>query len=251
MSSPTRTAAAMAFRDEFRRPLVPILLVVVPAFIVLWSVSITQPEIRQIELPHGVWVTTTMKALHGPEMAKFTVAFVTALVGAFVMQASRQGDRRLVVAGLQPRGAILARMLVLLGATAVVVTVSTLVTALEFTPASWPAVIAALILTGLIYGAIGVLAGAVLDKLATTYLILFVVMVDLSVVQTPMFHASPSSYAPFLPGYGPTQVMLEGAYSPVFHATGELLIAFAWVVWLAIIAWLVLRRTLPAGPRRP
>ncbi len=67
----TATATAMAFRDQLRRPLVPILLVVVPAFIVIWSVAITQPESRRIELAGGVWVTTTMKALHGPEMAKF------------------------------------------------------------------------------------------------------------------------------------------------------------------------------------
>ena len=84
----TATAMAMAFRDQLRRPLVPILLVVVPAFIVIWSVAITQPESRRIELADGVWVTTTMKALHGPEMAKFTVAFVAALVGVFVMRAA-------------------------------------------------------------------------------------------------------------------------------------------------------------------
>ncbi len=235
----------MAFRDQLRRPLIPILLVAVPAFIVFWSVSITQPESRQIELPNGLWVTTTMKALHGPEMAKFTVAFVAALVGAFVMQSARRGDRRLVVAGLRASEAIQARLFVLLAATGVVVTVSALVTALEFTPGSWSPVVGALVLTGLIYGAIGLLAGTLLDRLATTYVILFTVMVDLSVVQTPMFHASPSRYAPLLPGYGPTQVMLEGAYSSTFHATGEILIAVAWAMSLSAAAWFVLRRALP------
>lgn len=234
----------MAIRDQVRRPLIPILLVVVPAFIVFWSVSITQPESRRIELAGGVWVTTTMRALHGPEMAKFTVAFVAALVGAFVMQASRQGDSRLVAAGLPARSAMLARLFVLLAATAIVVTVAALVTALRFTPFSWPPVVAALVLTGLIYGSIGILAGALLDRLATTYVILFVVMVDLSVVQTPMFHASPSRFAPLLPGYGPTQVMLEGAYSPAFHAIGEVLIAIVWAIGLAAAAWMILRRTL-------
>ena len=85
MSPRTRTATLMAFRDQLRRPLVPILLVVIPAFIVLWSVAITKPESRRIELSGGVWMTTTMKALHGPEMAKFSVAVVAALVGVFVM----------------------------------------------------------------------------------------------------------------------------------------------------------------------
>ena len=237
------TATTMAFREQIRRPLIPILLVVVPAFVVLWSVSITKPEARQIELADGLWITTTMRALHGPEMAKFSVAFVAALVGAFVMQASRRADRRLVVAGLGAGRVIAARLLVLLGAVLVVVAAAAGVTALRFTPSSWPAVVLALLLTGLIYGLIGVLAGALLDRLATTYVILFVVMIDLSVVQTPMFHASPSRYAPFLPGFGPTQVMLEGAFSPSFHAYAEASLAVVWITVLGLAVTLVLSRS--------
>lgn len=235
----------MAFRDQRRRPLVPILLVVVPAFIVLWSVAITQPTTRRIELPGGDWATTTMKALHGPEMAKFTVAFVAALVGVFVMQSALQGDRRLVVAGFRPRETIVARLLVLATAIAVVVVVSAVVIAIGFSPASWPPLIAALVLIGLIYAAIGALAGALLDKLAATYLILFLVMVDLSVVQTPMFHATPSRFAVLLPGYGPTRVMLEGAFAHTFNAGAELLLALGWATGLAIALYLVLRTRLP------
>jgi hypothetical protein len=249
--TPTLTATAMAFRDQLRRPLVPILLVVVPAFIVVWSVAITQPESRRIELGGGVWVTTTMKALHGPEMAKFTVAFVAALVGVFVMRAALQGDRRLVVAGLRARQVVAARLVVLLTATTVAVVVAAAAIALNFSPASWLSVVGALMLTGLIYGAIGALVGLLLDKLAATYLILFLVAADLSVVQTPMFHASPSRFAPLLPGYGPTRVMLEGAFAPTFKAGVPLLIALAWAVGLNLAAYVVLRRALRAGEPVP
>jgi hypothetical protein len=242
----TATATAMAFRDQLRRPLVPILLVVVPAFIVVWSVAITQPESRRIELSGGVWVTTTMKALHGPEMAKFTVAFVAALVGVFVMRASLQGDRRLVVAGLRAREAVAARLVVLLTATTVAVVVAAVAVALNFSPRSWAPVVGALVLTGLIYGGIGALVGVLLDRLAATYLILFLIAADLSVVQTPMFHASPSRFAPLLPGYGPTRVMLEGAFAPSFNAAVLLLIALAWAVGLNLAAYYVLRRALGA-----
>ncbi len=247
----TATAAAMAFRDQLRRPLVPILLVVVPAFIVLWSVAITKPESRRIELSGGVWVTTTMKALHGPEMAKFAVAFVAALVGVFVMRASLQGDRRLVVAGLRAREAVAARLVVLYAAVTVAVVVSAIAIALNFSPRSWPPVMGALILTGLIYGGIGALVGVLLDKLAATYLILFLVAADLSVVQTPMFHASPSAFGRLLPGYGPTRVMLEGAFAPRFAANVPLLIALAWVIGLTLAVYVVLRRTLGAGEPVP
>lgn len=244
MSARMWTVAAMAFRDQLRRPLVPILLVIVPIVIVVVAVAQTEATPRRIELPSGVWVTTTMKALHGPEMAKLAIAFVAALVGVFVMQAALAGDRRLVVAGFRPRETVLARLLVLASAVAVVVAVSALVTSFEFTPASWPSVIGALVLVGLVYGALGALAGALLDKLAATYLILFLVMADLGVVQTPMFHATPGRFAPLLPGYGPTQVMLDGAYSHTFSAGGALFLALAWGAGLAMVVYLILRRAL-------
>ena len=249
MSARVWTATAMAFRDQIRRPLVPILLVVAPVFIVVFSVARTEATARQIELPGGVWVTTTMKALHGSEMAKLAVAFVAALVGLFVMQAALAGDRRLVVAGLRARDAVVARLLVLVSAVGVVAAVSTVVTGFESTPVSWTPVISALVLIGLIYGAIGALAGALLDKLAATYLILFLVMADLGVVQTPMFHATPSRFAVFLPGYAPTRLMLDGAYSQTFRATAALLLAIAWTAVLLTAVYLVLRRALKTSSR--
>jgi hypothetical protein len=246
MSARTRTATVMAFRDQGRRPLVLILLVIIPLFLILWSVAITKATPHAIELPGGAWVTTT---LHGPEMAKIGVAFVAALVGVFVIQSALQGDPRLVLAGFRAREAVLARLTVLATATAVVVGISALVMALKFTPAAWPPVIAALVLTGLIYAAIGALAGALLDKLPATYLILFLAMTDYGVVQTPMFHPKPVRFAFLLPGYAPTRVMFDGAYSHSFHAAGDLLLALAWTAALAITVYVVLRRKLGAPAR--
>ena len=242
VSARARTATAMAFRDQLRRPLVLILLVAVPAFIVVWSVAITTATPRTIGLPGGIWVTTTMKALHGPEMAKFTVAFVAALLGVFVMQSALQGDRRLVVAGYRAGETVFARLAVLAAATGLAAAVAAFAMKLGFSPASWPPVLGALLLTGLIYAGIGALAGVLLDKVAATYLILFLVMTDLSVVQTPMFHATPSRWSVLLPGYAPTRLMVEGAYSHTFNAAGDLLLALAWAAGLAIAVYLVLRR---------
>ena len=240
------TATTMAFRDQLRRPLVLILMIVVPAYVVIRSVAQTQPTPRRIEIPGGEWVMTTMKAIHGPEMAKISVAFVAALVGVFVMQSALQGDRRLIVAGFRAGEAVVARMAVVLAVTGIAVTVAAAVTGLKVTIVSWPPVIAALVLVGLIYAGIGALVGALLDKLAATYLILFLALTDLGVVQTPMFHARPTSWAPLLPGYGPTRVMFDGAYSTQFHATGDLLIAVVWAAGLAVAVYVVLGRALRA-----
>lgn len=238
----TRTATAMAFRDQRRRPLVLILLVLLPAYVITKSIAQTEATPRRIELPGDVWITTTMKNLHGPEMGKLAVAFAAALVGLFVMQSALQGDRRLVAAGYQAGEAVLARLSVLLAATMLVVAVAVVVTVIYVTPASWPAVIAALVLIGLIYGALGALAGALLDKLAATYLILFLVMTDLGVVQSAMFHATPVRFAWLLPGYAPTRVMLDGAFASSFQAGPELLLALGWLVALSAAVYVLLRR---------
>jgi hypothetical protein len=202
---------------------------------------------RRIGLPDGVWVTTTMKNLHGAGMGGLAIAFVVALVGVFVMQSALQGDRRLVIAGFRPGETVAARLLVIAAATALVVGVSAVVTALNFTPASWPPLIAALVLIGLIYGAIGALAGAVLDKLAATYFVLFLVMTDIGVVQSPMFHDKPGGLAVLLPGYGPSRAMYDGAFSETFHAGAELALSLLWVAVLGgTVVVVVLRRTLRA-----
>ncbi len=238
----TRVATTMAFRDQLRRPLVLILIVVIPAYVITRSIAETLATPRRIGLPDGVFVTTTMKELHGAGMGGVVVAFVAALLGVFVMQSALAGDRRLVVAGMRPGDTVLARLLVLLSGTAVVVAVSAIVTALNFTADSWVPLVASLLLLGLIYAAIGALAGALLDKLAATYLMLFLVMSDIGVVQTPMFHVTPGRFAVLLPGYGPSRMMYDGAFSSTFHASGELLLSLGWAAALALAVAIVLRR---------
>jgi hypothetical protein len=242
----TLVATSMAFREQRRRPLVLVLLVVVPAYLITRSVAETLATPRRIGLPDGVWVTTTMKSLHGAGMGGLAIAFVVALVGAFVMQSALQGDRRLVVAGFRPSETVVARLLVISAATALVVTVTVLVTAINFTPAAWLPLIIALVLIGLIYGAIGALTGAVLDRLAATYFVLFLVMTDVGVLQSPMFDAKPGGLAVIFPSYGPSRAMYDGAFSETFHAGAELLLGFAWLAVLGVSVVIVLRRAVRA-----
>jgi hypothetical protein len=231
----------MAFRDQLRRPLIVILLVIIPAYVITRSVAQTIATPRRIGLPDDVSVTTTMRELHGAGMGGLIIAFVAALVGVFVMQSALQGDRRLVVAGYRPGETVTARLLVLLAATVLVVAVSAVVTALNFTPVSWIPLIVALVLVGLIYGAIGALAGAILDKLAATYLVLFLVLTDVGIVQSPMFHTTPGRWAILFPGYGPSRAMYDAAFAPTFQAWAALAIAVAWTITLGAAVFFVLR----------
>jgi len=187
-------------------------------------------------------VLTTMKALHGTVMAGIAIAFVSALCGVFVMQAALQGDRRLVIAGFRPVEAVISRLAVLAAAAALVVAVSMGVTAASFTAASWGPFIAASLLIGFIYAALGALAGALLDKLAATYFALFLALTDLGIAQNRMFgNGSPPSWAVLLPGWGPGRMMVDGAFSQGFHAVWPLTIALGWAIALAVTVAFVLR----------
>ena len=241
--SRTMAASAMGFRDQARRPLLLILLVIVPAYTITRSIAITLPTPREIGLPGGAEIETTMRAIHGAVMAGNAIAFVTGLCGVFVMGSALAGDRRLVIAGFRPSEVVSARLVVLGAATALVVAVSAVVTAASFTPASWLPFIAGLALIGSMYAGIGALAGAVLDKLAATYLILFLALTDLGIVQNPMFgDGTPDGWAVVLPGYGPSRVMVDGSFSGIFHAGGELWLSLGWVAAIGICVAVVLRR---------
>lgn len=247
MSRRTLTATTMAFRDQLRRPLVLVLLVLLPAYVVFRSIAITEATPRPVTLPGGDVIASTMRDVHGAVMAGNVIAFVAGLVGVFVMQSALQGDRRLVVAGFKPGEAIGARLIVMAAATGLVVAVSAIVTGLSFSVASWLPFIVGLLLIGSMYAAIGALAGAVLDRLAATYLILFLAMTDLGIVQNPMF-GTPHGGAVLLPGYGPGRVMVDGAFSSSFHAGGNLLLSLAWIGLLGGAAFFVLRRAVGQRP---
>jgi hypothetical protein len=248
MTARAAAATRMAFREQLRRPLLLILLVLVPVYVVTRSIAETEPTMRLFTLPGDVQVSTNMKELHGAIMAGMAIAFVGGLCGVFVMQAALAGDRRLVVAGFRPGETVMARLIVLLADTALVVAVSLIATAFYFAPESSLRFALAALLIGLIYAPLGALLGAVFSRLAATYLILFLVMTDLGVVQNPMFgDGTPADWAVVFPGHGPMLLMLDGAFSPSFHVATQLALSLAWTLGLGTAVYLLLRRAVGAG----
>ena len=233
MSARVITATRLGFREQARRPLLLVLLVVVPFLFITRAIARTEPAPRVIGLPGGGDVLTTMKDVHGASMVTITVAFLAALCGAFIMRSAQSADRRLVVAGFRPLEAILPRLIVLAAATCGVLAVSLAVTALSFAPASWPAFVAGNLLVGLTYACVGALAGALLGQLGATYVVLFLAMLGIGILQNPMFgDGSPGGLAFLFPDYGAGRVVIDGAFSPGFHAWGEMALAFGWLAVL-------------------
>jgi hypothetical protein len=248
VSGRVRLATRLGFREQMRRPLLPVLLVVLPFFFITRAIAATEPVARSIGVPGGESTVTTMRAIHGAMMASITIAFLAGLCGVFVMRSARAADRRLVVAGFRPSEAIIPRLAVLAAATAIALVASVAVTALSFTPRSWIAFVVGNLLVGLTYAAIGALAGALLGSLGATYLVLFTAMLGTGILQNPMFgDGTPGGASLAMPEYGAIRVVIDGAFAPGFHAAGELALALGWAAILVAAVGFVLRSSLRAG----
>ena len=250
----TVMAARYWLRDLRRRPLLLILLVITPVFFITRAIAATQPIPRAVGLPGGGTALSTMRDIHGATMAAITVAFLGGIVGVFIMQAAKQADRRLVLAGFHGVETVASRLLVLVGATALVTAVSLLVTAKDFTPQSWLGFSIATAAIAVTYAGLGALAGALLGRVGATYLLLFLSMIDLGVVQNPMFGSGqPPGWAVVLPGYPGMRVVIAAAFAP--HntiPTVELVGALAWVVVVStavvVILGMALQRSRQPSP---
>lgn len=248
MNARITTATRLGFREQSRRPLLLVLVVVLPFFFITRAIARSEPTPRRIGLPGAGDVLTTMREVHGASMVTITVAFLAALCGAFIMRSARSADRRLIVAGYRPAEAIVPRLLILAAATSVVLVVSLAVTSLSFTPASWPAFAVGNLLVGLIYACLGALAGAALGQLGATYAVLFLAMLGTGILQNPMFgDGTPGGLALALPDYGAGRVVVDGAFAAGFGAWTQLLVSLVWLAALAIAVGLVLRRALGAA----
>jgi hypothetical protein len=86
------------------------------------------------------------------------------------------------------------------------------------------------------------------DRLTRVYLVLFLAMLGIGILQNPMFgDGTPGGLAYVLPDYGAGRVVIDGAFTAGFHAWGELALSIAWLAVLALAVALVLRRLLASA----
>jgi len=233
-------AARMDMHDLRRRPLLLVLLFITPVIFISRAITLTQRIPRAIGLPGGGTTLTTMRDVHGAVMAAITVAFLGGLIGVFTMQAAKQADRRLVLAGFRGVETVIARLIVLFVATGIALLIALVVTARDFAPMSWSWFACGTAAIAITYAGIGALAGTLFGRVGATYLLLFLAMLDLGVVQNPMFgNGSPPRWAVILPGYSGIRIVIAAGFAHASRApTPELVGAAVWAVGLtAIVIW--------------
>jgi hypothetical protein len=233
-----------AWHDARRNPAQWALFVIVPAVFILTAYAVTPDKPIALTIDeHGNSLVRTfaMPAVHGATMAPIAIASLAALVGLFALIDSRNGDRRVALAGLNPRALLGARLGVLSLTALAATAVSLGATALVFLASRWPTYIAANVLIALTYGLVGALLAPIFGRVGGVFIAFLLPFLDLGIVQSPMLHATPTPLSRLLPGYGGSRILLDGALTPGFDETLPLLIGLAWLAGLLAAVGLTYR----------
>lgn len=251
LSGRWRVGLRFMFREHRRNPALWVLLVALPLFFITVSFAVTPDQPTPVKLIEGgraVLATLSMTRIHGAIMVPITVAFLAGLAGLFVVQGSKEADRRLTLAGFHPAEVLAARLGVILAAAGLATVVSLAVTAIDFTPDSWWGFAAATGLTAATYGLIGVLVGSVFGRLGGLYVMFLLPFIDVGLAQNPMFGAAPPGWARAMPGNGAIRLLIDAAFTPTIDDRAGILIGVAWLAGIAVLASVVFRRLAkPAG----
>jgi hypothetical protein len=245
-------ATVLGVRQYLRNSLFVVLLVALPPSFITLSFIVTPDVPAIVRVPEGdrtLAADVGMVNLHGAVMVPITAAFLSGMLGMFVMLSSRGADRRLVSAGY-PLGRLLAVRLAIIGALSAAITlISVGVTLLDFHPRQLELFLLVNLIAALQYAFLGALVGTFLSAMSGTYLMFFVPMIDVGLVQNPMFpRDSVAWWVQVLPGYAPMEVLLDVSFSERFDAGGALGVALAYLAVLAVVGLLAFWRvTAPRG----
>lgn len=239
-------ALGMGVRQYLRNPLFLVLMVGLPPTFITLAFVATPDVPFVLNIPEGgtnIVTAVGMINLHGAIMVPMTAAFLAGILGMFVMLSARQGDHRLVIAGYSPN-LLLAVRLVIIAAMGLVITVIAVgVTLISFTPEQPVIFFFVNLISALQYGFLGAIVGTFLSAMGGTYLIFFAPMIDVGLVQNPMFiRESADLWVKFLPGYAPMEVLVDASFSAQLDTVNYLLVSLVYLAAIAIIAGLIFRR---------
>lgn len=209
------TRVGTAFRlgvTELRRtPLLLVLLVVGPAY-VIYVFTLVAPDGPAIVHLGEKTVRTTLPKAFPAFTTPMTAALLAGIAGPFLMQTAETADARLVVAGYRASQVVLARLGLVVGVALIATGVSVGVMLTAFQPERLGWFVLGTVLTALIYGMVGLLVGVLLNRLLGVYLILFGSMIDLFIFQNPLA-TDPPATATVLPGHYPLRLAIEAGFT--------------------------------------
>ena len=233
------TATAMGLRQHLRNALFVVLLVGLPVAFITLSFARTPDVPFAVAVPEGsatVSAPVGMRDLHGAIMVPMTVSFLAGILGMFVMIVSREGDRRLVRAGFPALNLLGSRLAVIAGLSLAITTISVAATLPGFVPEQLPLFFLITLVSALQYAFIGAAVGMFLSPMSGTYLMFFAPMIDIGLIQNPMFpREAIAGWTKLLPGYWPMDVLLDVSFTSTFDEGDALLLSLLYLSALAAL----------------
>lgn len=245
---PVVVAVTMGLRQYLRNTLFVVFLVLLPPTFITLSFIVTPDASLVVSVPEGGTTLATdagMADLHGALMVPMTVAFLAGILGMFVMLSSREADRRLVRAGY-PLGRLLAvRLGIIAGMTSFITLIAVAATLIDFRPPQLGMFFLVNLIAALQYAFLGAVIGTFLSAMSGTYLMFFVPMIDVGLVQNPMFpRDSVAWWVQALPGYAPMEMLLDVSFTSTFDEGDALLISLLYLGALTALGLLAFRRAI-------
>ncbi len=231
-----RAVATVGGRNVYRDPVLVGLLVVIPAYFVgVWGTIVPDEAFpADIATADGTaTLSVSFPELMTALIAPVTGALLVGITGLFLVQRSITVDRRLTVAGFHNVELLVARFVILAAITVLVVAVVTAVVHLHLTPEHLGWFVLSLVLAAGTYGAVGTLVGLLVGRMSGVYILLFVPMLDILLLQSPM--ADPDDWVQWLPGHHATELALSAAFASDV-ATGHVLPAVLMLVVAGALA---------------
>jgi len=241
-------ATTMGLRQHLRNALFVVLLVVLPVAFISLSFART-PDVPFAVTVHegGTDVATPvgMRNLHGAIMVPMTVSFLAGILGMFVMVVSREGDRRLVRSGFRASNLLLARLAVIAGLSFAITAISVVVTLVDYRPEQLGLFLLVNLISALQYAFLGAAVGMFLSPMSGTYLMFFAPMIDIGLIQNPMFpREAVAWWVKLLPGYWPMEVLVDVSFTPNFDEGGALALSLLYLGCVGAIGVLAFRRAI-------
>jgi len=247
-------AFVLTARELLRRPIVLLLLFLVPAVFVSVILAVT----RQTPISFQISAIEEEDYLRVPERAEALVFIGLAAVGvlaAFVALHLAQRDsetmRRLVLCGYRPLELLAARLGVLALTVSGIALLVAMAMALFFRPQSLALMFVGFAVLGWVYACYGLLVGTLLrQELEGVLFVALLANLDIGWLQNPIYyaHAQQQVVIRSLPGYLPSQVAMAAAFSE--HTAAEILrpalLGFVYGAVLLLLAVLGYARRLRA-----
>lgn len=234
------TGLEMGARQYLRNGLFMVLLVVLPPAFITLSFTTTPDAL----LPVGLLedgerqvFSLGMPELHGALMVPMTAAFLSGFVGLFIVFNAREGDRRLVIAGYSLRNLLAVRLTMIAVLSLAITLLAVSVTLISFRPEQLGLFFLTNLVSALQYAFLGTVAGTFLSATSGTYLMFFAPMIDIGLVQNPMFPRDGVQWwVKLLPGYAPMEVLTDVSFTTGFDTWGFLGFSALYTVAIGAVA---------------